>query len=388
MKRNQKRTIRVTCESGLLPYLTDEVEALGHTPDSTRPTGLEFVCTPDEAMRLNLHLHTAQNVLMLLENFSCDDPEELYAKTKVIPWEEMISPEEYLSVVSSVNTPTIRDWRFASLKVKDAIVDRVMDAKGKRPNAGPQREHFVVHLYWHKKNASLFFNMSGRKLADRGYRKIPHKAPMRETLAAGVVMATGYDGTQPFVNPMCGSGTLAIEAALIATGRAPGLLRTNFGFLHQNFFDTSAWEQIRRDANAQKNKATPPPIVATDIDDNAIWAAKKNAQTAGVEHLIQFGVCDFVDTPLPDAPGIIVINPEYGERLGEVQKLAETYGRIGDFFKQKCPGCTGYIFTGNRELAKKVGLRASRRMEFFNAKIECRLLKYELYKGSREKTDN
>jgi putative N6-adenine-specific DNA methylase len=208
---------------------------------------------------------------------------------------------------------------------------------------------------------------------------------MRESLAAGVVMATGYDGTAPLVNPMCGSGTIAIEAALIAARRAPGLLRTNFGFTHLKCFDENLWRTIRNDAAkegrklAKKNR--PARIIATDISPDAIVAAQKNAMTAGVEHLIDFSVCDFADTSIPDEKGIVVVNPEYGVRLGEIERLEDTYNRLGDFFKQKCPGWTCYIFTGNLALAKKVGLRTSRRTAFFNADIECRLLKYDMYEG-------
>ena len=377
------RKIRVTCATGLVEYLKREVETLGYTVDSSRPTGLEITAGMHDAMRLNLFLRTGFNVLFLIDSFSCDDPETLYRNTHAIAWEEMISPDEYLSVVSSVNTPTISDWRFASLKVKDAIVDRVASATGRRPDSGPKRDHFVVHLYWNGPNCHLFFNTSGRKLADRNYRKLPHKAPMQETLAAGVMLATGYDGSVPLVNPMCGSGTLAIEAALIASRRPPGLLRSNFGFMHHKCFDADAWQSMRVEAKKIRNQGTIAPIIATDSDERAVWAAKKNAETAGVHHMIEFDVCDFGETKLPDEKGIVILNPEYGQRLGEIAELEHTYKRMGDFFKQRCAGWTGYIFTGNMALAKKVHLRASRRMEFFNAKIDCRLLRFDLYEGTR-----
>jgi len=202
------------------------------------------------------------------------------------------------------------------------------------------------------------------------------------------MLATDYHGDGPLINPMCGSGTLAIEAALIALGRAPGLLRANFGFMHDLRFDKDAWEAIRREARKTRRKDTPARIIATDIDPQAIRAAKKNAETAGVHRLIEFRVCDFADTEIPPDGGTIIFNPEYGERLGDVTRLAETYERMGDFLKQKCAGYGGYIFTGNLDLAKKIGLRTSRKIPFFNAKIECRLLKYELYTGTRKKRDD
>jgi len=385
MDLDRRGKTRITCAPCLAGYLQQEVEDLGHTVDSVHKTHIEITATPRDAMRLNLMLRTAFNVLILIDDFMCADAEELYDRTETLPWEDMISPDEYLSIVSSVNTPTITDWRYASLKVKDAIVDRIASVMGSRPDSGSQRDGFVVHLYWNLNSCQLFINTSGRKLADRGYRKIPHRAPMQETLAAAVVLATGYDGQTPLVNPMCGSGTLAIEAALIASGRAPGLLRSNFGFMHQKGFDDAVWQALRREAKKLRSKEAAAPIIATDIDERAIWAARKNAETAGVDHMIEFAVCDFAETRIPEQKGVVLFNPEYGERLGHLADLEKTYKRMGDFFKKRCCGWTGYIFTGNLPLAKKVGLRASRRMEFYNAKIDCRLLKYELYEGTRRR---
>jgi putative N6-adenine-specific DNA methylase len=385
MDFERRETIRVTCAPGITPYLAQELKALGYETEAVEKTFVEFSGTLRDAMRLNLHLRTGFHVLYSLGEFRCTGPQDLYDGVAAITWEEIIPPEEYVCVTSSVSHPSISDWTYANLKVKDAIVDRMQAKVGKRPDSGPERDRVVVAVYWHGEECRLFLNTTGNKLADRGYRKRPHKAPMQETLAAAVLMAAGYDGTVPLVNPMCGSGTIAIEAALMATGRAPGLLRSNFGLLHVMGFDDGVWQAVRREAAKARRKESPPPIIATDIDPKAVEAAKSNAKTAGVDSLIEFGVCDFMETTMPAPPGIVLLNPEYGERLGEVAQLEGTYKRIGDFLKQRCRGYTGYVFTGNRELAKKIHLTASRRMEFWNAKIECRLLKYEMYEGSRRK---
>jgi len=390
MDPEQKSTILITCSQGLAEYLRHEVETLGYEAGVAHSTGLELEGDQYDAMLLNLHLRTATNVLFLLKHFECTAPDELYENIEALPWQDMVSPNEYISVVGKIDTSAVDNSMYANLKVKDAIVDRIARETGSRPDSGKEKDCVVVQLYWKDNRCWLYLNTSGQKISDRNYRKIPHKAPLRESLAAAIIMTTGYDGTQPLVCPMCGSGTLAIEGALIASKRVPGLLRSNYGFMHMKYFDEPAWQQMRKAALKQskarggKAAVTLAPIIASDIDPKAVEAARKNAMTAGVAHLIEFDICDFADTTIPAGPGIIVMNPEYGFRLGEVKRLQKTYERIGDFFKQKCAGYTGYIFTGNLDLAKKVGLRTSRRLEFHNANIECRLLKYELYAGTRK----
>lgn len=392
MDPKQKGTILITCSAGLVDYVRQEVEALGYQVGDYHKTGLEIEGDQYDAMRLNLHLRTAYNVLYQVNQFDCYSPDELYRNVKEVPWEDIISPDEYLSVVGRINTKHVKNSMYANLKVKDAIVDRIAEATGSRPDSGKEKDKVVVQFYWKDTFCRLYLNTSGQKLSDRGYRKMPHKAPLRESLAAAIIMATGYDGGVPMVCPMCGSGTLAIEAALIASRRAPGLLRSNYGFMHLKYFDQQKWRQMRTEA-LKKSKTRggkagfkPARIIATDIDAGAVEAARKNAMTAGVSHLIDFDVCDFAETVIPTEPGIIIMNPEYGLRLGEIEKLKDTYKRIGDFFKQKCAGYAGYVFTGNPALSKKVGLRTSRKIEFYNGNIECRLLKYELYAGKKSKT--
>ncbi len=375
-------TILISCGLGMTDYLAVELEQLGYELEDALDTALAVEGTLLDAMLLNLHLRTAQNVLYLLKSFRCENGDDLYKQVNKLDWEDIISPNEYICIVSRVDNPTVNNSMFPNLKVKDAVVDRIMDKTGRRPDSGPDKRNAVIFLYWKNDQALLYLNTSGVKISDRNYRKIPHTAPLRESLAAAIIIATGYDGSQPLVAPMCGSGTLAIEAALIATGRAPGLLRSNYGFMHLEGFDPELWKTMRIKARKAPGKSTPAPIIATDIDEKAVDAARKNAMTAGVEHLIDFSVCDFADTPIPPEPGIVIMNPEYGQRMGEIDQLEITYKRIGDFFKQSCPGYKACIFTGNLQLAKKVGLRTSRRLTFYNADIECRLLQYEMYSGA------
>jgi 23S rRNA G2445 N2-methylase RlmL len=382
----KKSRIVITCAKGVPPFLRQEIFSLGFPVLSAGIAEVETEGTIEDTLRLNLWIRTGQRVLFLVDSFNVKTPDELYKRISRISWEDYISEDGYFSVTSSVHNPTIQDSRFANVKCKDAVVDRIKEKYGRRPDTGPERDKVVIHLYWKGNLGQVYLDTSGEPLSKRGYRMIPLKAPMQEALAAAVVLATGWMGDGTFINPMCGSGTLAIEAALIGLGRAPGLLRNNYGFMHLKGFDESSWKTLRRKTRAEAKDKLNGRIIATDISQQAVEAAKKNAMTAGVERFVELGVCDFSQTPVPDGGGVVVVNPEYGERMGEIEGLKGIYRGVGDFLKKKCNGYRGYVFTGNLDLAKKVGLRTKRRITFFNGPIECRLLEYDLYEGSRKRT--
>ena len=378
-----KNRILVTCAKGITSYLKEELLRLGFPALDETIAGIATEGTIDDTLRLNLHLRTGHRVMFLLREFRAPDADALYHALLQIEWEDFIAEDGYVCVTSTIDNPSIRDSRFANVKCKDAIVDRIRDKQGQRPDSGPDKDRAVVNLYWKDDRCSVYLDTSGEALSRRGYRKIPMTAPMQETLASAVIMATGWNGNSHFINPMCGSGTLAIEAALIGLDRAPGLLRNNFGFMHLRGFNESLWKDLCAQAKKEAKKTLNCRIIASDIRREAVEAARKNAATAGVEHLIEFAVCDYSGTKVPDGGGIVILNPEYGERMGKIRELEGVYKGVGDYFKKKCGGYTGYIFTGNPDLAKKVGLKAKRRTPFFNGGIECRLLEYELYEGSR-----
>jgi len=375
--------IIITCNKRLSPYLQREVEALGYEPVRVFPTGVELKGTVTDTIPLNLNLRCASQVLYSLKTFTARDPKELYEELVTIEWEKLIDFTGYFSVSSNVNNEHILTPLFANVKVKDAIADRIKSIKGIRPDSGPEVNKTLVHLYWQDDRAEIFLDTSGETLAKHSYRKIPGKAPMLEALAASTIMATKWDMKSTFINPMCGSGTLAIEAALLATDKSPGLFRMNYGFMHILGYDETVFFAERRNLKDKAKKETGFKIIATDISEDAVDIARKNARTAGVEHLIDFAVCDFEDTEVPAETGVVMFNPEYGERLGVHTKLEITYKRIGDFLKKKCLGYNGYVFTGNPDLAKKIGLKAARKIEFYNGKLDCRLFEYELYQGSK-----
>ncbi len=375
--------IIVTCKKRLSIYLKHEIEELGFVPERVFSTGVELKGTMKDCIRLNLNLRCASQVLYSLESFHATNPEEVYTKLLYYPWEKIIPEDGYISVTSNVDNFTVNSDLFMNVKVKDAIADRIRRETSKRPDSGSELDHTVINLYWKEEDAEIFIDTSGHTLAKHGYRKIPGKAPMLEALAAATIMASKWDRKVPFINPMCGSATIAIEALLIATQRRPGLYRNNYSFMHVNGYEKEMYEIEYKKIVEQIIEVPGLRVIVSDLSEDAIYVSKINADEAGVAELMQFSVCDFESTEVPPAPGVIYFNPEYGERLGEITELEETYARLGDFMKKKCQGYTGYIFTGNLDLAKKIGLKASHRIEFYTSQIDCRLLEYEMYLGSK-----
>ena len=380
---NTPNRIIITCSNRLSPYLKMETEEMGFVPDRVFKTGVELKGSLKDCIRLNLNLRCASQVLFSLKEFHATNADELYKVLVEYPWEHILALDGYFSISSNVDTPAINNELFANVKVKDAIVDRFRNRTGERPNSGPETDKAVIHLYWKGSLAEIFIDTSGETLSKHGYRKIPGKAPMLESLAAAVLLATKWDRCSTFINPMCGSGTLAIEAALLATNRKPGLLRMNYAFMHLIGYDEAFYREEYKRLEQQVREVPGLILIASDISEDALKISKVNAGIAGVEELIEFMTCDFEETPIPESAGVVIFNPEYGDRLGVEAELELTYKRIGDYMKKKCKGYTGYIFTGNLELAKKIGLKPSRRIEFYTSKIDCRLLEFELYSGTK-----
>lgn len=376
--------IIITCNKRLSLYLQQEVTALGFAIVRTFATGVELKGTVTDCITLNLNCRCASQVLYSLATFRANSPDEMYQALVQVPWETIFPPAGYFTVTSNVDHPSIRTEMFANVRVKDAIVDRIRLKTGGRPNSGPELSHTVIHLYWKEEQAEVFADTAGETLAKHGYRKIPGKAPMMEALASAVLLATKWNRNAPFINPMCGSGTLAIEAVLLATNRRPGLYRSDYAFMHLTGYDEQVYQAQLQQLHWQVTEVPGLVVTATDISPDAIYIARINAGIAGVAQYIRFETGDFYNTEVPEeGSGIVLFNPEYGERMGMMAELEATYARIGDFLKKKCRGYTGYIFTGNLELAKKIGLKASRKIEFYTGKIDCRLLEYELYEGTR-----
>jgi putative N6-adenine-specific DNA methylase len=386
---NQPSHILVTCSKRLSPFLEKEIIELGFKIKRVFATGIELNGTLNDCVRLNLNLRCGSQVLYSLKSFSCKNADELYEIVSQIQWESIIEKNGYFSITSHVDNVTINNSLFANVKVKDAIADRFRNKFNERPDSGSDLNKTVINLFWKNDQAEIFIDTSGETLSKHGYRKIPGKAPMLESLAAATLLATKWNRKSPLINPKCGSSTLAIEATMLATNRCPGLFRDNYGFKHVIGFDGEFFEKEKQKLQNQIKIIPGLKIIATDISEDAINISKINAGAAGVADLIEFKVCDFAETHIPENEnGIVFFNPEYGERMGDEIGLEETYARIGDFMKKKCKNYTGYVFTGNLNLAKKIGLKSKRKIEFYTGKIDCRLLEYELYSGSRRVDKN
>ena len=384
MDFNKNSRIFIACPNRTADILAREVSDLGYSVIRIYKTGVELNGSLNDCIRLNLNLRCATQVRYSLCAFRASRPEDVYREAMKFPWEEVIPTGEMFSVSNSTEHFTVNNTMFMNVVIKDAVVDRFREKIGTRPDSGKELAGVCLHLYWREDNAEIFLDTSGEVISRHGYRRIPGKAPMQESLAAALILSSAWDRKSPFVNPMCGSGTLAIEAALIATGRRPGLIHRDYAFCHLLGYESASLEAFREELKGQIiSPGEHLRILATDIKPNAVEDARENARAAGVEELLEFDCCDYQDSSIPEAPGVIILNPEYGLRLGDLEELKKTYGEIGDFFKKKCGGYIGYVFTGNLELAKAIGLKPKRRIEFYSATLDCRLLEYELYSGSR-----
>jgi putative N6-adenine-specific DNA methylase len=282
-----------------------------------------------------------------------------------------------LALDANVRDSALTHSRYVALKGKDAIVDRLRDHFGRRPDIDPAAPDLPVNLHLAGNLCTVSLDLAGEGLHRRGYRLERTVAPLRETLAAGLLLLSGWDGTTPFVDPMCGSGTLPIEAALLATNTAPGLARS-FAFQKWPGFDAHAWQSLRDEAHQLRRPASAA-LVGADRDPRALRAALDNAGRLTNAAAITWSRADFATLTALPGPGTLLINPPYGERLKDDGALEPLYRSIGDTLKQRWTGWTAWLLTGNLAAAKCVGLKATRRIPLWNGPLECRLLKYELY---------
>ena len=373
----------ITVSKGLEEVVASELRAIGMTRFSWSPG----VVTADggfrDICRANLHLRTARRVLWPVASFDVRSPDDLYDGARAADWRPFLAVERTFAVEASVWNSCIGHSGFAALKVKDAIADHFREKVGARPDVDREDPDLRVIAHIEGRHCTLSADSSGGPLHKRGYRQKPVVGALNETLAAGIVLLSGYDGSAAFCDPMCGSGTFLVEAALVAARVAPGLVRKKpFGFERWPLFERGAWLS-ERDAAESAVVKPANPIVGADISPAAVSATQANAKAVGVSSYMKIVRCPVQDFDPPQSPGVICANPPYGEHLGEGEDLVPLYKSIGDMLKRRAPGYRAFVLCGNVPLGKMVGLRPSRKIKLYNGPAECRLLCFDLWEGSK-----
>ena len=384
----ESRSFFATAPKGIEPLLADELRALGVENAAETRAGVSFSGTLETAYRVCLWSRLASRVLLPLASFTADSPEQLYTGVRAIDWGEHLAAGGTLVVDASVSHSRITHSHYAALKVKDAVVDQFRDRSGVRPSIDSERPDVRINLYLLRDMATISLDLSGDSLHRRGYRDEGVLAPLKENLAAAILIRAGWPDIAaeggPLVDPMCGSGTLLLEGAMMAGDIAPGLLRPYYGFLGWRGHDAALWQRLLEEAHQRRAAGLShiPTIVGYDVDHKAIRAAWANIEQAGLReriHVERREVAALV-APAgdPASAGLVVVNPPYGDRLGEVEALKELYGLLGDRLKEHFAGWKAAVFTGNVELGKKLGLRAKKMHTLYNGAIECKLLHIEV----------
>ena len=370
----------VTCPRGLEAPLSQELEQLKCQDIRAVDGGVACKGGMEQVYRINLHSRAASRVLLRLTKSGYRSEQDIYKAAKNIRWTDWFDLEQTFKIKVEGKRAQVKSLDFVGLKIKDAVCDVFRDACGARPSVGKIRPDIRIHAFIDERDIQIFIDTSGEALFKRGYRQDTGEAPMRENLAAGLLLLAGYDGTQPFQDPFCGSGTIVIEAAWIATRRAPGLMR-RFGFEKLKNFDAALWKKLQHEAETQIRPASAP-ISGSDNDRHMIRAAVANAQAAEVDTFIRFEVKDAQDTRPNGEGGILISNPPYGVRLAEVQALQALYPQLGAWLKQHYAGWLAGMFTGDRDMPKFMRLSPKRKIPLYNGNLDCRLFLMDMVKGS------
>ncbi|WP_373741515.1 class I SAM-dependent RNA methyltransferase [Neisseria sp.] len=371
----------VTCPRGLENVLSEELAAQGCTDIAATDGGAACKGGLEQVYRANLHSRTASRVLLRLTKGGYRSENDIYKLAKNINWPNWFTLEQTFKVKIEGKRARVKSLDFVGLKIKDAVCDAFRELYDARPNVGKHHPDVRVNAFIDEQTVEIFIDTSGEALFKRGYRQDTGEAPLRENLAAGLLLLAGYDGSQPFQDPFCGSGTIAIEAAWIAAKRAPGLMR-RFGFEKLQGFDKALWDGTRRQAETAIRFQTACAISGSDNDRRIIRTAVANAQAAEVDDLIRWDVRDAQAVRPNGENGIMISNPPYGVRLAEVQALQALYPQLGAWLKQHYAGWTVGMFTGDRDMPKLMRLSPKRKIPLFNGNLDCRLFLLEMVAGS------
>lgn len=377
-----------TCPRGLESVLADELAALGAVQIAPTDGGAGFSGEMALAWRANLESRVATRILWRVGSTPYRSEEDIYKAALALPWSTWFDVSRTMMVkVTAVKCP-LKSLEFITLRIKDAVCDKFRQAGGTRPSIDTREPDVRIHAYLTATDCQFYLDTSGAPLYQRGHRKASVDAPLRENLAAGILKLTGWQPGTPLLDPMCGSGTFLIEAALIALDIAPGSKR-QFGFEKLRNFDAAVWDVIRQDALKRIRPASPMPIFGGDSDSRAVRAARQNLEAAGLSNVVQVQQIDALESPAPSLPedqvGILLCNPPYGERIGEQEQLAELYPLLAASLKKHFAGWNAFFLTSDLRMPKLMRLQPSRKTPLFNGPLECRLFEFRMVAGSNRR---
>ncbi|GBE35133.1 ribosomal RNA large subunit methyltransferase L [bacterium BMS3Bbin06] len=363
---------------GIKEQGAQELSELGATAISPEYSGIHFNAGKETLYRINYATRLASKILAPLVFFNCRSTDQLYKKARQINWTEFISEEETFAVFGNVSNSQINNSHYASLCLKDAIVDSFREVSGKRPDVDTRTPDIWLNLYIRKDKAVISLDTSGGSLHRRGYRKDALSAPMQETVAAAIIRYSQWDGSVPLYDPMCGSGTLLCEALMHYCKIPSGIFRKRFGFEFLPDYDKSAWRKVKKQLDRQIRELPDGYIAGSDLSRKAVEISRINTRSLQYGEKIRLQALDFRESKGLNN-GVIITNPPYGIRMGKRQELYLLYKALGDFLKQKCTGSTAYIYFGEREFIKKIGLKATWKKPLKTGGLDGRLVKYELF---------
>ncbi len=369
------------CPRGLEAVLVNELAALGAQEVRATDGGVHFSGDWLLGYRINLHSRIASRILWCVAMADYRSEQDIYDTVHALPWGNWFDTTRTIRVnVAAIKCP-LKSLDFATLKIKDAVCDKFRALCGERPSVDTHAPDIRIHAFLEHNRMTLYVDTSGDALFKRGVRQHTNIAPLRENLAAGILSLTGWQPGTSLLDPMCGSGTFLIEAVQMSLNIAPGIGRS-FAFEKLKNFDATAWQKIRAEAQAAQKPVTALPIHGSDLYGDELKAARLNLEHAGLLEAVSLKQANVLEITAPAEHGVLVANLPYGERMGELDELAELYPKLGDALKKKFGGWTAYLLTSDKAILKLMRLSPSRRTPLFNGTIECRLLEYKIVAGS------
>jgi putative N6-adenine-specific DNA methylase len=377
----EKIKITVKTIFGAEQVLKEELAELGYNETEILNRAVQLEGTWKDVYFLNLHLRCAMSILVELKQFRIKNEDDLYKQCMKIDWTEYFSVDKTFAIKGAVQSNLFKHTQYPYFIVKDAIADTFRDKIGDRPDVNVKKPQVLFDIYIRENQCTISMNTSGAPLFQRGYRNETGEAPINEVTAAVLIRMSGWDRNSTFVDPFCGSGTLLIEAALLAANIPSNIERTHYAFKNFKNFDATLWEEVYESAN-KRCKGFPFKIVGSDIDSEMMLIAKRNLRALPISRFVEVYSSSFQEVKRPDDIGTLICNPPYGERMGE--EIEEMYVELGDWFKKELPGFTCWVISSNEDAMKHIGLKPERKIKIYNGDLECSFRKFTIFDGSRK----